>query len=248
MEQEKSSTQKRKNARARHSRIQTHTTEDCTHGLRSPTQTHTQGLADWQTPKPETQTCWLTFLRDSGPETTSITVCPGHRWFDDFTSRQQGLNRPAPSNPDRHFCTSDSSTQHWPASEVRCISPPVHQQFRNFFSVAPFVAAILVFSARFGAAFSCFNIAPLLNHLRLSAFSPLFNGFCHFRIFHTSLSAISHISLSPSFLHKLMHFLILSFISPTWWSLQAKRCKFNSLLLCRLLFFKLLYVNTSRTT
>ena len=47
---------------------------------------------------------------------------------------------------------------------------------------------------------SAASTLPLLNHLRLSAFSPLFNGFCHFRIFHTSLSAISHISLSPSFL------------------------------------------------
>ena len=37
----KSSTQKRKNTRARHSRTQTHTTKDCTHKLHSRTQTHT---------------------------------------------------------------------------------------------------------------------------------------------------------------------------------------------------------------
>ena len=33
MQRRKSSTQKRKNARTRHSRIQTHTTKDCTHEL-----------------------------------------------------------------------------------------------------------------------------------------------------------------------------------------------------------------------
>ena len=36
----KSSTQKRKNAKTRHSRIQTRTTKDCTHELYSRTQTH----------------------------------------------------------------------------------------------------------------------------------------------------------------------------------------------------------------
>ena len=35
----------------------------------------------------------------------------------------------------------------------------VLHKFRNFFSVAHFLAAIVVFSVRFGAAFCCFNIA-----------------------------------------------------------------------------------------
>ena len=81
--------------------MQTHTTTrtaltDCTHRLHSQTQTHTWGLADWPTLKPETQICWLTFLRDSGNETTSITLCPGHQCFNDFTSCQLGLSQPAP--------------------------------------------------------------------------------------------------------------------------------------------------------
>ena len=65
-----------------------------THRLHSRTQTHTWGLADWLMLKPETQTCWLTFLSDSGNETTSITLCPGHCCFDDFTSCQLGLSLP----------------------------------------------------------------------------------------------------------------------------------------------------------
>ena len=36
------------------------------------TKTYTRGLADWQTPKPETQTCWVTFLVKS-----SKHRCPG---------------------------------------------------------------------------------------------------------------------------------------------------------------------------
>ena len=43
------------------------------------------------------------------------------------------------------------------------------------------------------------QLCLLLNHLRLSAFSPNLNGLCHFRIFHKSLSAIFHTSLSPFF-------------------------------------------------
>ena len=39
----------------------------------------------------------------------------------------------------------------------------------------------------------------LFNHLRSSALSPFSTGFCHFRIFHTLLSSIFHISLSPFF-------------------------------------------------
>ena len=39
------------------------------------------------------------------------------------------------------------------------------------------------------------------NRLRSSAFSSFCTGFCHFRIFHTSWSPISHTSLSPIFLH-----------------------------------------------
>ena len=35
-------------------------------------------------------------LRDSGTMTTSITPCPGHRCFDEYTSRQQGSSRPTP--------------------------------------------------------------------------------------------------------------------------------------------------------
>ena len=39
----------------------------------------------------------------------------------------------------------------------------------------------------------------LFNHLRSSAFSPFSTDFCHFCIFHTSLSPIFHTSLSPFF-------------------------------------------------
>ena len=59
------------------------------------------------------------------------------------------------------------------------------------------------------------KICLLFNHLRSSAFPPFSTCFCHFCFIHTSLS--------PFFLHKLMRFLILSFISLTWWSLGAKR-------------------------
>ena len=70
---------------------------------------------------------------------------------------------------------------------------------RNFLSAAHFNAAILVFSARFGAASSCCNIGFCsttyvrpLSHLSLPAFVTFFN-------FHTSLSPIFHSSLSPFF-------------------------------------------------
>ena len=46
------------------------------------------------------------------------------------------------------------------------------------------------------------QLCLLLKHLRSFAFSPFFTGFCHFRIFHTSLSAIFHTSLSPFILYK----------------------------------------------
>ena len=79
------------------------------------------------------------------------------------------------------------------------------------------------------------QLCLLFNHLRSSSFSPFSTGFCHFRIFHTSLSPIFHTSLSPIFLRKLMRFLILSFISFTWWNLWAKRRKFYCLFFYRLL-------------
>ena len=43
------------------------------------------------------------------------------------------------------------------------------------------------------------QLCLLLNHLRSSAFSPFSTGFCHFLIFHTTLSPIFHTSLSPFF-------------------------------------------------
>ena len=66
------------------------------------------------------------------------------------------------------------------------------------------------------------QLCLLFNHLRSSAFSPFSTAFCHFCIFHTSLSPIFHTSLSPFSLHKLMRFVILSFISLTWWSLMGE--------------------------
>ena len=92
------------------------------------------------------------------------------------------------------------------------------------------------------------QLCLLINHLRSFAFSPFSTGFCHFCIFLTSLSPILHTSRSPFFLHKLMRFLILSFISLTWWSLWAKRRYFYCLLYYRVLLFKLLYINTLRPT
>ena len=74
------------------------------------------------------------------------------------------------------------------------------------------------------------------NHLCPSAFSPFSSGFCHFRNFHTCLSLIYHTSLSPFFLHKLMRFLILSFITLTWGSLWGKGCQSYSLCFYYLLF------------
>ena len=84
---------------------------------------------------------------------------------------------------------------------------------RKFFSVAHFCAAIFVFSARCGSFLLLLQLCLHLKQLRSSAFSPFFTGFCHFRIFRTPLSAIFHITLSLFILHKLMRFLILSFIS-----------------------------------
>ena len=123
----------------------------------------------------------------------------------------------------------------------------------NFFSYAHLGAAIVFFSARLGAAFCCFNF-PFCWSISVRPLSHLsLLGFVTFVFSHTSLSAIFHLSLSPFFLHKLMRFLILSFISPTLWSLWRKRrwvfCLLSFLLLfLRLLFFKLFYVNTLYTT
>ena len=89
--------------------------------------------------------------------------------------------------------------------------------------------------------FLLLQLRLLLKHLRSAAFSPFFTEFCHFRIFHTWLSAIFHISLSPFILHKLMRFLI----SPTWWSLWSKRAYFYCLLLFRLFFLFFLNYYTS---
>ena len=70
---------------------------------------------------------------------------------------------------------------------------------RNFFCVAHFCAAILVFSARFGAVSCCCNFGLCsTTYVRpLSHLSPL--AFVNFFIFHTSLSLIFHTSLSPFF-------------------------------------------------
>ena len=55
----------------------------------------------------------------------------------------------------------------------------------------------------------------LLKHLRSSAFSTFFTGFCHFRIFHTSISAIFHTSLSPFvFINSCAFSYYLSFLLP----------------------------------
>ena len=73
----------------------------------------------------------------------------------------------------------------------------VLDECRDFFCVAHFGAAILVFSARFGAAFYCFNFAFCssthvcpLSHLSLLGFVTFifFTLRCHlFFIFHTYL-------------------------------------------------------------
>ena len=56
---------------------------------------------------------------------------------------------------------------------------------RYFFSVAHFSAAIVVFSARFGAAFCCFNFAFCWSAYVRPLSHVFFSGFCHFCIFHT---------------------------------------------------------------
>ena len=73
-------------------------------------------------------------------------------------------------------------------------------------------------SRPFCALRCCFlllQLCLLFDYLCSSDFSPFSTVFCHFCIFHTSLSPIFHTSLSHIFLHKLMRFLILSFISLT---------------------------------
>ena len=61
---------------------------------------------------------------------------------------------------------------------------------------------------------------------------------CHFRIFHSSLSAFFHTSLSPFFLNKLMRFLKLSFISSTWGSPVGE----TSILQCNVLLSVVLWI------
>ena len=61
--------------------------------------------------------------------------------------------------------------------------------------------ALVCSHCRLSCALHCclllLQLCLLLNALRSFAFSANFHGFCHFRIFHTSLSAIFHSSLSP---------------------------------------------------
>ena len=83
---------------------------------------------------------------------------------------------------------------------------------RNFFCVPHFGAAILVFSVRFGAASGCCKFALCsttyvrpLSHLSLLALSLFY--FSHFAVTYFSYFAVTF------FLHKLMRFVILSFIS-----------------------------------
>ena len=97
----------------------------------------------------------------------------------------------------------------------------VLHKYRNFFSVAHFCSTIVVFSARFSAAFCCVNFAFCwstyvrpLSHLSLLGFVTFF--FSHFAVSYFSYIAITF------FLHKLMRFLIPCFISPTWWNLWGK--------------------------
>ena len=73
---------------------------------------------------------------------------------------------------------------------------------RKFFSVAHFGAAIVVVSGALRCCLLLLQLCLLLKHLHSSAFSHFFTGFCHFRIFHTLLSAIFHTSLSPFFFIK----------------------------------------------
>ena len=63
--------------------------------------------------------------------------------------------------------------------------------------------ALVCSHCRLSCALHCclllLQLCLLLKHLCSSAFSPFCTGFCHFRIFHTSLSASFHTSLSPFF-------------------------------------------------
>ena len=59
------------------------------------------------------------------------------------------------------------------------------------------------------------QLCLLLKHLSSSAFSPFFTGFCHFRIFHTWLSAIFILRCQVFFFIKSCAFLYyLSFLLP----------------------------------
>ena len=59
------------------------------------------------------------------------------------------------------------------------------------------------------------QLSLLFNHLRSSAFSSFSTGFCHFWIFHTSMSPIFHISLSHFFLiNSIIFSYCLSFLLP----------------------------------
>ena len=74
----------------------------------------------------------------------------------------------------------------------------VLEECPNFFCVAHFGVAILVFSARFGVAFYCFKFA-FCSTTFVRPLSHLSTGFCHFRNFHTLFSHIFHTSLPPFF-------------------------------------------------
>ena len=56
---------------------------------------YTRGPAEWLTLKPDTGVLTHLPLGDSGTRRPD-TPCSGHRYFDEFTSRQLGLSRPTP--------------------------------------------------------------------------------------------------------------------------------------------------------
>ena len=94
---------------------------------------------------------------------------------------------------------------------------------RNFLYVAHISATIVVFSARFGAAFCCFNFTSFwstyvrpLSHLSLL-------GFVTYIFWTLRCQLFFILRCHLLFLHRVMRFLILSFISPAWRSLWARR-------------------------
>ena len=56
---------------------------------------YTRGPAEWLTLKPDTGMLSHLTLGDNGTRLQD-TICPGHRCFEDLTSRQLGLSRPTP--------------------------------------------------------------------------------------------------------------------------------------------------------